>query len=106
VTLAVREYEWRNPFGVVELLEGRVVGIKEKPISVSTISVGMYVLNPAVLREIGNHEKYDMPQLLERLIRKEMRIVPFPVYESWADIANYEDLNLANSPLPTGEVKQ
>ena len=105
VTLAVREYEWQNPFGVVELLEGRVVGIKEKPISVSTISVGMYVLNPAVLREIDNYEKYDMPQLLERLIRKEMHIVPFPVYESWADIANYEDLNLANSPLPTGEVK-
>ena len=106
VTMAVREHEWQNPFGVVEISEGEVVGIKEKPISVSTISVGMYVLDPTVLREIDNYEKYDMPQLFERLIKIGMRIVPYPVYESWADIANYEDLDLVNSSRLTGEEKQ
>jgi NDP-sugar pyrophosphorylase family protein len=95
--MAVREHEWQNPFGVVELSDGEVVGIKEKPLNVSTISVGMYVLDPTVLREIDFEEKYDMPQLIERLIKKGKHIIPFPIFESWADIANYEDLILFNS---------
>jgi len=97
MTMAVREHEWQNPFGVVELSDGEVVGIKEKPLNVSTISVGMYVLDPTVLREIDFEEKYDMPQLIERLIKKGKHIIPFPIFESWADIANYEDLILFNS---------
>ena len=57
----------------------------------------MYVLDPTVLREIDIKDKYDMPQLIERLIKKGKHIMPFPIFESWADIANYEDLVLFNS---------
>ena len=97
MTMAIREHEWQNPFGVVQLIEGQVVCIKEKPLSISMISVGMYVLEPNILCEVDNEEKCDMPQLIERLVEKGKRIMPFPVYESWADIAKYEDLVLFNS---------
>ena len=103
VTMAVRDYEWQNPFGVVEISGGSVVAIEEKPILVSTISVGMYVLDPSALQEIELDVQCDMPQLLEQLIRVKKRIVPFPVHESWADIAVIEDLALINASHQIGE---
>jgi dTDP-glucose pyrophosphorylase len=102
-TMAVRDHEWQNPFGVVEISDGKVIEVKEKPINVSTISVGMYAFNPLVLKEIDFKTECDMPQLFEQLIRKGKVIVPFPVHESWNDVAAREDLDLMNAEYQIGE---
>jgi dTDP-glucose pyrophosphorylase len=101
-TMAVRDHEWQNPFGVVKISDGKVMEIKEKPINVSTISVGMYAFNPLVLKEIDFKTECDMPQLFEQLIRKGKVIVPFPVHESWKDVAAREDLDLINAQYTLG----
>jgi NDP-sugar pyrophosphorylase family protein len=102
-TMAVRDHEWQNPFGVVKISDGKVIEVKEKPINVSTISVGMYAFNPLVLGEIDFKSECDMPQLFEQLIKKGKVIVPFPVHESWNDVAAREDLDLMNAQYQIGE---
>ena len=91
-TLAVRDYEWQNPFGVVELDDGRVTGIREKPRFISRISSGVYVINPTILNLLETNEALDMPELVNRAISHSYEIGAFLVHEDWSDIANESDL--------------
>jgi len=92
-TMGVRNYEMQVPFGVVREQEGRICAIEEKPVQFFTISAGMYVLSPNVLRLLEKNSYCDMPELFERAIIKEMHVRCHPVESYWLDIgrpAEYE----------------
>ncbi len=101
-TMAVRIYEWQNPFGVVKLKGLEIEGFEEKPITKSHINTGVYVLSPNVLNELSDKEPCDMPILFERLRAKEKRVIAYPVYESWLDVGRPTDLEKANIFLKKG----
>ena len=85
-TMAVRTHQWQNPFGVVEIADGQVYSITEKPIVRSNISAGIYVLNPSVIGFLDSAEPCDMPMLFQRLFDQNRRIFAFPIHEEWSDI--------------------
>lgn len=93
VTMAIRTHQWQNPFGVVEIEDGVVNKIVEKPIVSSSISAGIYVLNPTAIQSLNKNEYCDMPTLLQRLIAEKRRIVAFPVHEEWIDIGHENELD-------------
>jgi dTDP-glucose pyrophosphorylase len=92
-TMAVRGYEWQNPFGVVETQGLEIIGFEEKPITRSHINAGVYALEPSALSLLGKSEPCDMPTLLKRLQEKSKLVIAFPMHESWLDIGRLEDLN-------------
>ena len=92
-TMAVRGYEWQNPFGVVETQGLEIIGFEEKPITRSNINAGVYALEPSALSLLGKSEPCDMPMLLKRLQEKSELVIAFPMHESWLDIGRLEDLN-------------
>ena len=85
-TMAVRGYEWQNPFGVVETQGLEIIGFEEKPITRSYINAGVYALEPSALSLLGKSEPCDMPTLLKRLQEKSKLVIAFPVHEQWIDI--------------------
>ena len=85
-TMAVRGYEWQNPFGVVKTQGLEIIGFEEKPITRSHINAGVYALEPSALSLLGKSEPCDMPTLLKRLKEKSKRVIAFPVHEHWIDI--------------------
>ena len=52
ITVGVREYDLRVPYGVIELEDLFVVDIKEKPIQSFFVNAGIYVLEPHILKMI------------------------------------------------------
>lgn len=48
-TMAVRQHEWQNPFGVVQTKGIEIVGFEEKPIHRSHVNAGIYVLDPEAI---------------------------------------------------------
>ena len=46
ITVGVKEYTHRIPFGCLELDGAKVRSIREKPVHVATINAGIYVINP------------------------------------------------------------
>jgi dTDP-glucose pyrophosphorylase/CBS domain-containing protein len=95
MTLAVRRYETRVPYGLVELDDGCVTGISEKPLVRGFVNAGIYLINPDVCRRVGPGEVLDMPQLIERLIAAGRRVVGFPLREYWLDIGQVADYEQA-----------
>ena len=106
-TMAVRGYEWQNPFGVVETQGIEITGYEEKPISRSHINAGVYVIEPSALKLLAKAAPCDMPSLFELLQRKAERIVAYPIHEPWLDVGRPADLAEAGKKnLNTNQVKR
>lgn len=90
-TMAVRNHEWENPYGVVRTKGIDIVDFKEKPVIRSYINAGVYVLEPKSIRVIKKNENIDMPKIFERIKNKNLKTIVYPVHEPWLDIGMPED---------------
>lgn len=94
-TMAVRQYEWQHPFGVVQMKGVEIVGFEEKPITRTHINAGVYALNPSALTLLKRSEHCDMPTLFERLRKDCRRTIAYPMHEPWLDVGRPNDLAAA-----------
>jgi dTDP-glucose pyrophosphorylase/CBS domain-containing protein len=95
MTVAVRPYEARVPYGLVELDGGVVTGISEKPLVRGFVNAGIYLIAPNARALVEPGEALDMPQLIERLLDEGRRVVGFPLREYWLDIGRLADYEQA-----------
>jgi dTDP-glucose pyrophosphorylase len=94
-TMAVRQYEMQNQFGVVKTKGVEIEGFEEKPIYRSHINAGIYVLNPVALNHLEAKQYCDMPVLFERIKQTAGRTIVYPMHEPWLDVGRPDDLVLA-----------
>jgi dTDP-glucose pyrophosphorylase len=98
-TMAVRQHEWQNPFGVIHIKGLDIVGFEEKPIARSHINAGIYVLDPLALDALNAGEHCDMPTLFSRLQERAGRIIVYPMHEPWLDVGRASDLERAQGEV-------
>ena len=96
-TMAVREYEYQVPYGVIEIKDSQISSIKEKPLQKFFVNAGIYVLSPKILNNIPKDEFYDMPTLFEELIKENRKILSFPIHEYWLDIGRIDEFQQAQN---------
>ena len=96
-TMAVRQHEIQNQFGVVRTNGVEIEGFEEKPIYRSHINAGIYVLNPEVLQCLNYQEHCDMPTLFSRVKKNEGRTIVYPMHEPWMDVGRLTDLDSARN---------
>jgi len=104
MTVAVRQYEFRFPYGVVETDGIAITGVLEKPVVRYFINAGIYLLNPEVCRFVPNGQPYNMPDLISRLIAESRRVVSFPIWEYWLDIGQSADYRQAQKDIQEGRI--
>jgi dTDP-glucose pyrophosphorylase len=93
--MAVRMYEWTNPYGVVQMKGVDITGFAEKPVSRSHINAGVYAFTPGALDHLTRHRHCDMPTLFDRLREEGHRTVAYPMHEPWLDVGRPDDLERA-----------
>jgi dTDP-glucose pyrophosphorylase len=97
-TICARNYEIEVPYGVLETSSGLVTRVLEKPRQNHLISAGIYVLSPKAVSLIPRESpRFDMPELIDLAIQKEMRVSAFAIHEYWMDIGRHGDLERANA---------
>lgn len=94
-TMGVREYDFQVQFGVVEIKDGTISSINEKPIHRFLVNGGIYVLQPEAIRSIPKNTPVDMPALFESWIAEGKTCAAFPIHEYWLDVGRIEDLKRA-----------
>ena len=95
-TMAIKKYELQNPYGVVKTKDLEIISFEEKPIHVSYVNAGMYVLNPSSLRYLRKNQPCDMPDFFNLLISKNHVVTAYPIHETWADVGRPNDLSEIN----------
>ena len=89
--IGVKEYEMKNPFGVIESVNGDLVDISEKPTYKSTINAGVYVISKRLISLISIGEYIDMTDLFERGLANKKNLKVFALHEDWTDVGRPED---------------
>lgn len=105
MTVAVRRYELRLPYGLVELGDVDVSAVTEKPLVRGFANAGIYLLDPEVAKGlIPTGEPLEMPELIRRLIERGRRVVAFPLREYWLDIGQIADYEQAAKDAAAGAI--
>jgi dTDP-glucose pyrophosphorylase/CBS domain-containing protein len=99
MTVAVKQYEVKVPYGVIECEGSRVCALKEKPQMHFLVNAGVYVLEPKVYEFIPNGEHFNMTDLIQRLLDARHTVASFPIIEYWLDIGRFSDYEQAQSDM-------
>lgn len=96
-TMSVRELDLQVPYGVVNISDGRITSVVEKPTHKFYVNCGIYMLNPEALEYVPNDQFFDMPSLFDIMISNGKSVLSFPIREYWLDIGRMSDYERANT---------
>lgn len=94
-TMAVREYNYQVPYGVIDFDGERIEAIREKPSYSFFVNAGIYVLSPEAVARVDKEAFFDMPQLFNTLITHGKKATVYPVRGYWLDIGRMDDFERA-----------
>ncbi len=83
------------PYGVIHLNGGEFNRIEEKPDVPLIVNTGVYILEPDCVDLIGEGEKIDMPNLIDRVRASGGKAGVFPVHRKWIDIGQWGEYKKA-----------
>src|SRR5207247_577564 len=104
LTVGVRKYDVQVPFGVVECEDVHVTELKEKPALSFFINAGTYLVERAVCNLIPSGQRFDMTELIQKLIEAGKVVVSFPIMEYWLDMGCPEDYVKAQEAVCNGAI--
>jgi NDP-sugar pyrophosphorylase family protein len=105
LTVGVRKYEMRVPFGVVECEDVRITKLQEKPSFSFFINAGTYLLEPLACDYIPEGKPFDMTDLMQQLIEAGQPVIGFPIMEYWLDVGKHEDYQQAQEDVLKGKFR-
>lgn len=99
MTVAVKQYDIKVPYGVIECEGSRVCALKEKPQMHFLVNAGVYLLEPKVYEFIPNGEHFNMTDLIQWLLDSDHIVASFPIIEYWLDIGQLADYEQAQNDI-------
>ena len=104
LTVAVHKYDLKVPYGVIESDGAFVRELVEKPSLSFFVNAGIYLLEPSVHRYIPKGQRFDMTDLIQRLIEDGRPVVSFPIVEYWLDIGQPGDYEQAQEDVQNDKI--
>lgn len=97
-SVAVNDYIYRVPYGVVESHDSRMLRVSEKPAIPFPVLAGYYLMQPSIgtlLESVGNGE-LGIDKVLSLLLERGSHISTYQHHGKWIDAGTIEDLHRAN----------
>lgn len=92
MSVASVPYHIQVPYGVLELRDDhQITSLTEKPTYTYYSNGGIYFLHSSLVKLIPASGSFDATQLMEELIKKNEKIVHYPVLNYWMDIGRPQD---------------
>jgi NDP-mannose synthase len=103
LTIATHDRRIKIDYGVMHLQQlgtdgharHRITGFQEKPEIVSTVSMGIYVMEPSVLDFVPEDRPFDLPDLVHALLEAGQPLGAYKYDGLWFDIGRKEDYERA-----------
>lgn len=96
-TMAVREYDFQVPYGVVRMDGDRIESLDEKPVHKFFVNAGIYILSPEAMSCIQIDQHLDMPNLFDQITKNGAVASAFPLREYWLDIGRLDEYEKAQN---------
>tara|TARA_B100000161_G_scaffold238366_1_gene189230 strand:- start:517 stop:1524 length:1008 start_codon:yes stop_codon:yes gene_type:complete len=94
LTICCFTKEFNIPYGVIENINKKIFSLNEKPKLYYSVNSGIYLFNKKVLKVIKSisKSKIEINDLINFLIKKNMKVKQFPIYEKYLHFTYPEDL--------------
>jgi dTDP-glucose pyrophosphorylase len=93
-TIGVRRYLHEIPFGCVNRVGNKLIGIEEKPVVEHLINAGVYVISPNLINRIPAR-KYPITELFGSAVEEGLPVAAFEIEDEWIDVGHTEQLRKA-----------
>ncbi len=82
------------PYGIVDMgVNGKIEGMREKPLLSFLTNTGIYIVEPEVIDDIEDGVSIGFPDIVERERQKGKKVAVFPVSENdWMDMGQLSEL--------------
>lgn len=88
ITMAVKNFTFTNPYGVIKSKNNYFKKFDEKPSISFTINAGIYLFNPNVINCIKSNKIKNIQDLIHIFFKKKKMISTYPMYENWQDFGS------------------
>jgi NDP-sugar pyrophosphorylase family protein len=102
LTIGYVHHTYQSPFGILQLAEGRVLGITEKPMFVHPVSAGIYCVSPEAVALLPADAPTTMPELADRVRAKGGLVAAYEIKDFWRALEtrdHFEELLRDDSAL-------
>ena len=96
-TMFVKEHQIQNPFGVVNIEHNLIKSFDEKPIYLSWINAGIYILSKEAISMVTPNCRIDMPDLFQQLTDNGKGCHAYELGKEWLDIGTPNVLRELNN---------
>ncbi|WP_316763108.1 nucleotidyltransferase family protein [Pedobacter aquatilis] len=89
-------YQVNIPYAVLETNNGNVKSFREKPTYTYYSNGGIYLIKKEMLQYIPENTFFNATDLMEELIKNELKVISFPFSGYWLDVGKHEDFEKAH----------
>lgn len=95
MSVAAVPYSVSVPYGIFELDERVIKGVREKPTYNYYANSGIYLIKKKLFELIPDGLFFNATDLIEKLIEEKYNVIRFPLMGYWIDIGKHEDYKKA-----------
>jgi NDP-sugar pyrophosphorylase family protein len=106
LTVGMRRCELQLPYGVLDCDGPHVRAVREKPSESFWVNAGIYLVEPSIRDLIPHGERFDMTDLIDRMLADGRPVAGFPIVEYWLDIGQPADYLRAQADAEPAGVAQ
>jgi len=99
MTLAVTKYVTEVPFGVVEIENGLIGNLVEKPRRSYWVATGVSVLTKRALSLFPSGQRLDIPWIATELLNRDFPAAAFKTSGYWSDVGDHQSLERVRNEL-------
>lgn len=94
-TMGFSSYEHTIPFGCIEVENGAITQIQEKPTVLKRTNAGIYVLSPEAVRSVPKGRYFMITEVFARGLEQGKPCGAYPIDGDWIDVGQPQDLGRA-----------
>jgi dTDP-glucose pyrophosphorylase len=91
ITVAAIPYSVNVPYGIFEIENTEIIGLREKPTYNYYANGGIYLIKRKLFELIPKDTYFDATEFIELAIKKLYKVTYFPIIGYWIDIGKHED---------------
>lgn len=99
MTVATRQHVYQLPFGVLQIHDGAVEEIVEKPTSRYDVSAGIYLLRGNALAKVPKDTAFDVPDLITALLNEQRPVGAFYFDDYWLAVEQLHHIEEAQNDI-------
>lgn len=94
ITVGVKNMREQNVYGVIDIKDGLVRRIVEKPSKAQAVSAGIYLIKASALKEVPRGTFFTMPDLVNNLAKKGRPIGAYAIREFWMGMEGLQNFEV------------